>query len=447
VKGITDDKGKQACVQQLVDAAKKPFTPEKQAIQTFGMLTVGNIGCDLDLSMFKNAILNDIAIPAFTSGSDEIRTSAKFMLGSVTNGSIASYIPAIDSWAQKASEGDQYYVLATLQEFATRLVESNNRNSAEHEGETIVGIVKSLIREEDEGKRNVAWDCLGKLSALAPSKICPAIITMASDKSKELRTIAAGAVRVMYSHLVGNKISASWQTDNYPVITRFIFDNAAVLFGLLKDDEVQVRRQILLTTNYLLRQKSTALIPDELLKSVVAPSILRETEIRPELIIEIQIGPHKDIQDNGLESRKAAYGCLSTLLEAYPDVLGIEDVLSHLAKGFKDNYDIVLAAIQICIKLVNSSFTCMNMIQHVDKELIPAVDGILFPTAASKKPSADELERLADEKKNVMYLVALMKNIPGIFTLSPAFGTLVNTRIVSDSILSAMLKECEQSTK
>jgi len=390
-------------------------------------------------------IFDEIAISAFASGSDDVRASAKFMLGGVINGNVSAFIPAVVSWSQKVAENEQYYVLATLQEFASRLVETNGADRAKQVSESVVGVVKSLIREEDEGKRNVAWDCLGKLAALAPSSVCPVILAMASDASKELRTIAAGSLRVMYSNVVGTKVCTDWQIENCSLIDRFVFDNAAALFGLLKDGEVQVRRQILLSTNYLLHQNSSLLIPDEVMKSIVAPSILRETEIRPELIQEIIIGPHRDTQDYGLEARKAAYGCLSTLLDGYPDVLSFELVLSHLAKGLKDNYDIVLLAIQICEKLSASSYASSLLVSNIDKELVPVLDSLIVPPNDGKKKSPDDLERIANTKKQAVLLVGVLKNIPGILSSAPAFEQLVNARIMASPELSAILKESEDS--
>jgi len=447
IEGIPSVKDKQDSVMQLVDAVKKPFTKENQASQSFGMYALGFIGSELDLAGLMTVLFDEIAIPAFTKGSDEIRTSAKFMLGAIANGNVDAFIPALVAWSKKVGEGEQYYVLATLQEFASRLVATNNAASAQKVSESVIGVIKALIHDEDEGKRNVAWDCLGKLAALAPSVVCPVILAMVSDASKEFRTIAAASIRIMYSSVVGSKNSAQWQIDNCPAINVFIHDNAAALFNLLKDGEVQVRRQILLSTNYLLHQNSAVLIPDEVLKSIVAPSVLRETEIRPELIEEIRIGPHKDIQDYGLESRKAAYACLSSLLDAYPDVLGVEPVLAHVAKGLKDNYDIVLVAIQICSKIATSSFTSAALVSCVDKELSAVLDSLVMPVKDGQKKSADEMEHAEDIKKHTVRLIGVMKNIPGILSAAPAFGKLVNTRILPSPELSALMKEVEESLK
>jgi len=261
----------------------------------------------------------------------------------------------------------------------------------------------------------------------------------------------------MYSIVVGGKTLEPWQIENVAAINTFIFSNAGPLFGLLKDEDVQVRRQILLTTNYLLRQNSASLIPDEAMKAVVAPSVLNETLIRSELIKKIEIGPHKDIQDNGFEARKAAFACLSTLIGAYPNILGVEDLLSHLVNAFTDKdapllrqylasayFDIAIAAIQILTVVATSSFTSSDMVPHVDKYLTPVLDGAIFPATTGKKISEDEIELMEHLKRNAVCLVASMKNIPGMLKNAPAFDKLV-TKISKDSALSTILKEAEQS--
>jgi len=445
INGIGDESTKKDCVKQLVALCKKPFSEENQSSQSFAMLTIGNVGRDCDLADMQKVIMGEIAEPAFAKGSDDVRSAAAFMLGSVTAGSISAYIKAIEDWAKGAQDTMQYYVLATLREFATKLVETNNTAGSAQVCSKVAEIVKALIHKEDEGKRNIAATCLGKLCALTPATVCPVVLAMASDASnKESRTIAAGAIRVMYSSVIGGKTCAAWQCENKPVIVRFIYDNARVLFGLISDAEVQVRHALLLTLNYLLHQNSSELIPDDVF-SVLAPAVLHETEIRKELIEIVEYGPLKVRQDHGIEARKATYECLSALLDAYPDALKVEDVLAHVGKGMVDEYDVNLLAIQICCKIASSPLSSIALPPFVDSSLSASIDAIMFPQGNLKKKTPDELEHMEEAKRKVMRLVVLLKNIPGMSAAAPNFTKFVNTRIITAPALSAMMKEAEEA--
>jgi len=444
IGGIPDASARKGCIDQLLAKCKETSTPENQTSQCFSMFTIGQVGRNCDLADMLKVILHEIAKPAFDAGSDDIRTAAASMLGSVAAGSIAPYIKAIESWSREAPDSLQYYVLATLREFSSRLVEASNTAGCAQVCMNIAKVVKELVSNEDEGKRNIAAECLGKLCALSPDQLCSVVLSMASDANKECRTIAGGAVRVMYSTVISGKGLAAWQCENKPKITRFIFDNAGVLFGLIGDAEVQVRHVSLLTINYVLHQNSAELIPEDVLK-VIAPKVLGETSLREELVEVVQYGPHKVRQDHGMEARKAAYECLSALLDAYPDVLNIKDVMGHLGAGLADEYDIVLLAIQICCKLASSPLSSAAMIEHVDKTLKPAFDSIVFPRNDGKKKSQDEEERIADKKKKIMRVFALLRKISGINDKAPDFFKFLNQRIISAPALSAMLKEAEES--
>jgi len=444
VNGVPDTSVKQDCIKELLGICKKPFVEENQSAQSFSMLTIGHIGRECDLSDFLGVIMNEIAKSAFEKGSDDLRSAAAGMLGCVTAGSIPKYIQAITAWAKEAQESLQYYVLASLREFSSRLIEANNTAGAAQVCLVVSDTVKALIQKEDEGKRNIAAECLGRLCALTPSSLCPVILSMATDSSKEARTVAVGAIRVMYSIVIGGKNCAAWQCENRVLITRFIYEHAAVLFGLITDAEVQVRHAMLLSLNYVLRQNPSELIPPDVL-NVVAPAVLKETTIRQELIEVVKYGPHTVKQDRGIEARKAAYECLSALLDAYPDVLSTESVVERLGEGLRDEYDVILLTIQICCKLASSTLSNTAILPFIDKDaFVSALKDVVMPKTTGKK-SEDEIERKEDAKKKIMRALALFKNIPGVSTGAPKFMSFLTTTVMSPPGLSAMLREAEES--
>jgi len=151
------------------------------------------------------------------------------------------------------------------------------------------------------------------------------------------------------------------------------------------------------------------------------------------------------MQDQGIEARKAAFECLSALLDSYPNVLGLEDVLKHVGNGLKDDYDVKLLAIQICCKLASSPLTNSSLLPHIDNTLTAALESVLFP--APKKGEEEEASHREDEKKKAMRIVVLLKRIPGIFSVDTTvnFAKLVNSRL--DNVLMKEADEALSSNK
>jgi cullin-associated NEDD8-dissociated protein 1 len=103
----------------------------------------------------------------------------------------------------------------------------------------------------------------------------------------------------------------------------------SVLNGL-KDENVEVRRCTLRTINYVIHNKSS-LVRHRLAKHL--SSLFDQTFIKKELIREVDLGPFKHRVDDGLETRKAAFECMYTLLEKLNDVIVVADLVQPLLSG------------------------------------------------------------------------------------------------------------------
>lgn len=62
-----------------------------------------------------------------------------------------------------------------------------------------------------------------------------------------------------------------------------------------------------------------------------------ETQIRPELISEVDLGPFKHKVDEGIPIRKAAYGLLDTMLEKIPEKSDCNHIAEVVIKGLDDS--------------------------------------------------------------------------------------------------------------
>ena len=74
-----------------------------------------------------------------------------------------------------------------------------------------------------------------------------------------------------------------------------------MLITMLKDSELENRRLALTTLNSAAHNKPDLIIPN---LGILLPLVMSESEIKPELIREVMMGPFKHKVDDGLEVRK-----------------------------------------------------------------------------------------------------------------------------------------------
>ncbi len=64
----------------------------------------------------------------------------------------------------------------------------------------------------------------------------------------------------------------------------------------------------------------------------------------------MDLGPFKHRVDDGLETRKAAFECIYTLLEKLSDVVSVADLLPPLLSGLDDENEIKLQCYLIIVR-------------------------------------------------------------------------------------------------
>lgn len=99
----------------------------------------------------------------------------------------------------------------------------------------------------------------------------------------------------------------------------------------LNDSEVEVRRCTLRTVNFVVHNRS-ALVRHRLAPHLAA--LYAQGLIKKELIREVDLGPFKHRVDDGLETRKAAFECMYTLLEKLTDVVTVAELVPPLLSGY-----------------------------------------------------------------------------------------------------------------
>lgn len=132
---------------------------------------------------------------------------------------------------------------------------------------------------------------------------------------------------------------------------------------LMKDNDLNVRRQAFLTINAIIHS-NIQLVVDQL-QPLILPTIYEATIIHPELIREVDLGPFKHKVDDGLPLRKTAFLCLDTLLDHGSEFIDFSLFIQYLLHGITDQDDIQLISYKILTRL--AQWNGQKLLENLDK--------------------------------------------------------------------------------
>ena len=147
----------------------------------------------------------------------------------------------------------------------------------------------------------------------------------------------------------------------------------------------------------------------------VAPRLFAQTPVDTSLVRVVDLGPFKHTVDDGLETRKAAFECLVTLIDAFrtsaegASSRGGRDFLKNAPSGFatgvatasvlgcKDHYDVKIVAHGLVCALVTRSSLGTEALRSVLPDLCVAFRGTLLSKLKSDavKQETDRADDLA----------------------------------------------------
>ncbi|KAI4800216.1 hypothetical protein KUCAC02_013397 [Chaenocephalus aceratus] len=151
-----------------------------------------------------------------------------------------------------------------------------------------------------EGTRNLVAECLGKLTLVNAAQLLPRLKQQLRAGSPLARSMVVTAVKFTI-------------VDHPSPIDALLKDCIGDFLQTLQDDDLNVRRVSLVMFNSAAHNKPSLIRG---LLATVLPHLYRETQIRKDLIREVEMGPFKHTVDDGLDVRKAAFECMYTLLDS-----------------------------------------------------------------------------------------------------------------------------------
>ncbi|KAF1605855.1 Cullin-associated NEDD8-dissociated protein 1, partial [Eudyptes chrysolophus] len=404
-----------AIVNQFIQDVKNPKS--SSAVKVLAFLSLAEMGRTMNLSAQRE--LKTVILEAFGSPSEEVKSAASYALGNISVGNLKEYLPfmlkEIGSQPKR-----QYLLLHSLKE----VISSSPANGLKPYVEDIWALLFKHCECTEEGTRNVVAECLGKLTLVNPSELLPRLKKQLSSGSPHARSTVVTAIKFTIA-------------DQPQPIDALLKGCIGDFLKTLQDPDLNVRRVALAMFNSAAHNKPS-LIRD--LLNAVLPSLYNETNVRRELIREVEMGPFKHTVDDGLDVRKAAFECMYTLLESCLDRLDIYEYLNHVEDGLKDHYDIRMLTF---IMLARLSTLCPSaVLQRLERLIEP-----LRATCSTKVKAGSvkqEFEKQDELKRSAMRAVAALLTIPEV-EKSPAMAEF-SSQIRSNPEMASLFESIQKDS-
>uniref|UniRef100_A0AAV2M8A6 TATA-binding protein interacting (TIP20) domain-containing protein n=1 Tax=Knipowitschia caucasica TaxID=637954 RepID=A0AAV2M8A6_KNICA len=358
-----------------------------ESARVLALLCLGEVGRSSSLGGCKEA--QAVILEAFSSSSEEIKTAASRALGSMAVGSLEDYLPFI--LKEIASQPKrQYLLLHSLKE----VISACPASSLSPHLESIWALLIQNALCAEEGTRNLVAECLGKLTLVNPDQLLPRLQQQLKEGSALARVTVVTAVKFTI-------------VDHPAPIDALLKNCISDFLSTLKDEDMNVRRVALIMFNSAAHNKPS-LIRGLLPK--VLPNLYQETQIRKDLIREVEMGPFKHTVDDGLDVRKAAFECMYTLLDSCLEGLDVLHFLDHVEEGLKDHYDIRMLTFLMLARL--ATLCPAAVLQRLDRLVEP-----LRATCTTKVKAGSvkqEFEKQEELRRSAMRAVAALLAVPEV---------------------------------
>lgn len=219
----------------------------------------------------------------FKEKSDQVPIAAAVALGRAGAGNVPTYLPIIlESIGQPS--GNQYLLLHSVREILQQ--DGTESQIIPYAAQLWNNL---LAASQADDNRAIGAECIGRLAVLDPTTYLPQLQTFLKDRSASIRGMVISALRFTFGDT-----DESYDSNLEPIII-------GMLQTMLNEQDLENRRLAMTTLNSAAQQKPNLIVPhlDDLL-----PLCMNETQIREELIREVQMGPFKHKVDDGLEIRK-----------------------------------------------------------------------------------------------------------------------------------------------
>ncbi|ORY15306.1 cullin binding protein CanA [Clohesyomyces aquaticus] len=338
----------------------------------------------------QSTLQPDLFIKFFSVKSEQVPLAAAVALGRAGAGSIGKYLPVIlKTMGQPSSP--QYLLLHSVKEIL-------QQDGTESEIIPFAGTLWSnlVAASQAEDNKAIGAECIGRLAIIDPKTYLPQLQAFLSDLKPSVRGMVISALRYTLADT-----DESYDEYLKPIVI-------PMLAQMLSESDLENRRLALTTFNSAMHNKPDIILPaiDQLL-----PMAMKETEIKPELIREVVMGPFRHKVDDGLELRKSAYETLYALLEtAFSRLSSTDrsDCFDRVVAGINDENDIRI----LCNLMLTKLMVLAPDETHNRLEAIAANFKQVLQIKPKENAVKQEVEKLQEACKGVLKAsVVLNKNM------------------------------------
>ncbi|KAL7418817.1 hypothetical protein Q5752_006501 [Cryptotrichosporon argae] len=376
------------------------------------LLSIGEIGRTTDLSSVSG--LFEKVLELFGHKSEEVRSAVAFAAGNMAVASSDRILPVLVQELSNAKDGPtRVLLLHALKEVILHTSGSKLEVLADKLWAPLFADQEALGDDlGDDGIRNVKAACIGKLTTAAPGKFLPQLQALLKSKPRD-KAIVAASVRYAF-------IDPSSANDDVlaPLIGDFL--------SLLKDDNVIVRRLSLASLSAAIQNKPHLVI-DRL--ASLQPLLYAETEIKPELQRQVQMGPFKVTEDDGLENRKAAYETMYILLGTALGKLDIATFTDRVVAAINEKVnEIRVIGLMLLLRLAQLAPSTVTV--RLD-DLTPAFKEIVKDIEVKDDTVRHDLERKEEMQRSALRTAVPLYKM-STATQAPAFHAFVAGLLQAD---------------
>ncbi|CAI5686621.1 cullin-associated NEDD8-dissociated protein 2 isoform X2 [Oreochromis aureus] len=380
----------------FIQQVKNPGSPE--AARVLALLCLGEVGRKGSLGGSKE--VQGVILEAFSSTSEEVKTAASCALGSMAVGCLSDYLPFLLKEIS-AQPRRQYLLLHSLKE----VISACPASSLSPHVESVWALLFQNCECQEEGTRNLVAECLGKLTLVNPAALLPRLKQLLKTGSPLARSTVVTAIKFTI-------------VDHPAPIDSLLKDCIGDFLKTLQDEDINVRRIALVMFNSAAHNKPSLIRG---LLGRVLPHLYKETQIRKDLIREVEMGPFKHTVDDGLDVRKAAFECMYSLLDSCLEGLDILQFLDHVEEGLKDHYDIRMLTFLMLARLV--SLCPAAVLQRLDRLVEPLKATVTTKVKAGSVKQ--EFEKQEELRRSAMRAVAALLAVPEV-ERSPSMAEFAN---------------------
>ncbi|CAO1614254.1 unnamed protein product [Sympodiomycopsis kandeliae] len=320
-----------ALIPAIVDRAKSAASADSGATaigRVFGLLLLGEVGRIEDFAQQRGTV--ELVLDNFDNSVEKVKGAAAFALGNMAVGNLEAFLPMIRQHIE-GHDQHRFLALAALKELITHGSAAQLTQVADQLWSPLFDICQT----EDQATRNMGAECLARLTLADPGKYIIQLQSRLNDPSSLTRAAVIAAVRFTLT-----TTSAQYDELLAPALVEIL--------SLLKDSDLEVRRHALFAFNSAAHNKPQ-LIRAQL--SILQPLLYEETQIRPELMRKVAMGPFTVTQDDGLDLRKNAFETMYTLLDTCLAQLNLAEYLGRVTAGLRDDDQVKLLCYLILVRL------------------------------------------------------------------------------------------------